>query len=162
MGDLLGEEGETVLYQNLYRCLDKLLEHKEGMFSFLQQRWQDMFNADFDVLLYDLTSTYFESDPPGSGKRRYGYSRDKRSDCVQVVIALVVTPDGFPLCYEVMAGNTSDRTTLRQFLKKIEDQYGKAGVSGLWIVAFQRKKCSKKCGNRRYLCIILSGRPKGG
>jgi hypothetical protein len=132
MGDLLGEEGEAIPYQNLYRCLDKLLEHKEGMFSFLKQRWQDMFNADFDVLLYDLTSTYFESDPPGTGKKRYGYSRDKRFDCVQVVIALVVTPDGFPLCYEVMAGNTSDRTTLRRFLKKIEDQYGKA--RRVWIM----------------------------
>jgi hypothetical protein len=132
MGDLLGEEGEAIPYQNLYRCLDKLLEHKEGMFSFLKQRWQDMFNADFDVLLYDLTSTYFESDPPGAGKKRYGYSRDKRFDCVQVVIALVVTPDGFPLCYEVMAGNTSDRTTLRRFLKKIEDQYGKA--RRVWIM----------------------------
>jgi transposase len=82
--------------------------------------------------LYYLTSTYFESDPPASGKRRYGYSRDKRPDCVQVVIALVVTPDGFPLSYEVMAGNTSDRTTLRQFLKKIEDQYGKA--RRVWIM----------------------------
>jgi transposase len=132
MGDLLGEEGEAIPYQNLYRCLDKLLEHKEGMFSFLKQRWQDMFNADFDVLLYDLTSTYFESDPPGTGKKRYGYSRDKRFDCVQVVIALVVTPDGFPLCYEVMEGNTSDRTTLRRFLKKIEDQYGKA--RRVWIM----------------------------
>jgi len=132
IGDLLGEEGEAVPYQNLYRCLDKLLEHKEGMFTFLRQRWQDMFNIDFDVLLYDLTSTYFECDTPDAGKRRYGYSRDKRSDCVQVVIALVVTPDGFPLCYEVMAGNTSDRTTLRQFLKKIEDQYGKA--RRVWIM----------------------------
>jgi len=132
IGDLLGEEGEAIPYQNLYRCLDKLLEHKEGMFTFLRQRWQDMFNIDFDVLLYDLTSTYFECDTPDAGKRRYGYSRDKRSDCVQVVIALVVTPDGFPLCYEVMAGNTSDRTTLRQFLKKIEDQYGKA--RRVWIM----------------------------
>lgn len=132
MGDLLGEEGEAVPYQNLYRCLDLLLAHKEGMFNFLKQRWQDMFNVDFDVLLYDLTSTYFECDPPGTGKRKYGYSRDKRSDCVQVVIALVVTPEGLPLSYEVMAGNTSDRTTLRQFLKKIEDQYGKA--RRVWIM----------------------------
>jgi hypothetical protein len=132
MGDLLGEAGEVVPYQNLYRCLDKLLDHKKGLFAFLKQRWQDLFNADFDVLLYDLTSTYFECDPPGAGKKRYGYSRDKRFDCVQVVIALVVTPDGFPLCYEVMTGNTSDRTTLRQFLKKIEDQYGKA--RRVWIM----------------------------
>jgi len=132
VGDLLGEEGAAVPYQNLYRCLDKLVEHKEGMFGFLRQRWQDLFNAGFDVLLYDLTSTYFECDPPGAGKRRYGYSRDKRSDCVQVVIALVVTPEGFPLCYEVMDGNTSDRTTLRQFLNKIESQYGKA--RRVWIM----------------------------
>ena len=132
VGDLLGEEGEAVPYQNLYRCLDKLIEHKEGMFAFLKQRWQDLFNAGFDVLLYDLTSTYFECDPPGAGKRRFGYSRDKRSDCVQVVIALVVTPEGFPLCYEVMDGNTSDRTTLRHFLHKIEGQYGKA--RRVWIM----------------------------
>jgi hypothetical protein len=132
IGDLLGEDGEVVPYQNLYRCLDKLVVHKDGMFTFLKQRWQDLFNAEFDVLLYDLTSTYFECDPPESGKRRYGYSRDKRSDCVQVVIALVVTTEGFPLCYEVMDGNTSDRATLRQFLDKIENQYGKA--RRVWIM----------------------------
>jgi len=132
VGDLLGEDGEVVPYQNLYRCLDKLLVHKKELFSFLKQRWQDLFNAGFDVLLYDLTSTYFECDPPGAGQRRFGYSRDKRSDCVQVVIALVVTPEGFPLCYEVLEGNTSDRTTLRQFLDKIEQQYGKA--RRVWIM----------------------------
>lgn len=131
IGNLLGEE-DVIPYQNLYRCLDKLLEHKEGLFGFLKQQWQDLFHVGFDVLLYDLTSTYFESDPPGRGKRRYGYSRDKRSDCVQVVIALVVTPEGFPLSYEVMPGNTSDRTTLRQFLDKIERQYGRA--RRVWIM----------------------------
>ena len=77
-------------------------------------------------MLYDLTSTYFECDPPGEGKRKHGYSRDKRPDCVQVVIALIVTPEGFPLAYEVLAGNTSDKTTLGDFLAKIEKQYGKA------------------------------------
>jgi hypothetical protein len=132
MGDLLGENNEVVPYQNLYRCLDRLLPHKEGLFSFLKQRWQDMFNAGFDVLLYDLTSTYFECDPPGHGKRKHGYSRDKRFDCVQVVIALIVTPEGLPLAYEVMDGNTSDKTTLRQFLDKIENQYGKA--RRVWIM----------------------------
>lgn len=132
MGDLLGEDNKVIPYQNLYRCLDKLLPHKEGLFSFLKQRWQDMFNAGFDVLLYDLTSTYFECDPPGHGKRKHGYSRDKRFDCVQVVIALVVTPEGLPLAYEVMDGNTSDKTTLRQFLDKIEKQYGKA--RRVWIM----------------------------
>ena len=88
----------------------------------------------FEVLLYDLTSTYFESDPPfpENDKRQFGYSRDKRSDCVQVVIALVLTPDGFPLAYDVLPGNTSDKTTLRGFLQKIEDQYGKA--ERIWIM----------------------------
>ncbi len=100
--------------------------HKTELFSFLQQRWKSLFGADFEVLLYDLTSTYFERDPPEAGKRRFGYSRDKRSDCVQVVIALIVTPDGLPLAYEVMAGNTSDKTTLRDFLQRIEAQYGSA------------------------------------
>jgi hypothetical protein len=132
LGDLLGEDNKVIPYQNLYRCLDKLLPHKEGLFSFLKQRWEDMFNAGFDVLLYDLTSTYFECDPPGHGKRKHGYSRDKRFDCVQVVIALVVTPGGLPLAYEVMDGNTSDKTTLRQFLDKIENQYGKA--RRVWIM----------------------------
>ncbi|MCL1893672.1 MAG: IS1634 family transposase [Holophagaceae bacterium] len=132
MGDLLGEDGDAISYQNLYRCLDKLVEHKDGMFVFLKGRWQDMFNAGFDVLLYDLTSTYFECDVPEDGKRKFGYSRDKRSDCVQVVIALIVTPEGFPLCFEVLDGNTSDRTTLRHFLKKIEAQYGKA--NRVWVM----------------------------
>ena len=111
MGDLLGEDYSLVDKNALYRCLDKVLPHKAALFSHLSERWQDLFGAKFDVLLYDLTSTYFESDPPADekDKRRYGYSRDKRSDCVQVVIALIVTPEGFPLAYEVLAGNTSDQ-----------------------------------------------------
>ena len=126
MGDLLGEDVGLVQPNNLYRCLDKLTTHKPALFTFLRGRWKDLFEAEFDVLLYDLTSTYFECDPPDEGKRKFGYSRDKRSDCVQVVIALIVTPDGFPLAYEVMDGNTSDKTTLKAFLAKIEAQYGAA------------------------------------
>jgi hypothetical protein len=126
MGDLLGEDAALVQPNTLYRCLDLLLVHKARLFTFVRERWKDMFEADFDVLLYDLTSTYFECDPPETGKRKHGYSRDKRPDCVQVVIALVVTPDGFPLAYEVMDGNTSDKTTLKAFLSKIETQYGRA------------------------------------
>ena len=86
------------------------------------------------MLLYDLTSTYFESDPPDqpTGLRRFGYSRDKRSDCVQVVIALIVTPEGYPLAYEVLPGSTADKTTLKDFLTKIEDQYGKA--DRVWVM----------------------------
>ena len=132
MRDLLGRTGDTVELQSLYRCLDKLLEHKRGLFSFLTERWRDLFDVGYDVLLYDLTSTYFECDPPGHGKRRHGYSRDKRPDCVQVVIALVITPEGFPVAYEVMAGNTSDKTTLKAFLEKIEAQYGK--TNRVWVM----------------------------
>jgi transposase len=95
MADLLGEDFALAGKDTLYRCLDKLLAHKRDLFSFLQQRWRTLFAASFEVLLYDLTSTYFECDPPEASKRRFGYSRDKRSDCVQVVIALIVTPDGW-------------------------------------------------------------------
>jgi hypothetical protein len=140
MADLLG--GDALVEKNaLYRCLDKLLAHKAALlahkaalFSHLRERWQDLFAAGFEVLLYDLTSTYFEAAPPDddNDKRRYGYSRDKRRDCVQVVIALIVTPDGFPLAYEVLPGNTSDKTTLPDMLRRIEAQYGKA--QRIWVM----------------------------
>jgi hypothetical protein len=134
MADLLGAGFEVVEIHKLYACLDRLMEHKGALFDHLTGRWKDLFNAKFEVLLYDLTSTYFESDPPFAegDKRKYGYSRDKRFDCVQVVIALIVTPEGFPLAYEVMAGNTADCTTLGGFLKKIEEQYGKA--ERIWVM----------------------------
>jgi len=105
---------------------------QEGAVGFLTERWQDLFHVGYEVLLYDLTSTYFECDPPGEGKRRYGYSRDQRPDCVQVVIALVITPEGLPIAYEVLAGNTSDKTTLKNFLEKIEQQYGK--IQRTWVM----------------------------
>lgn len=132
MGDLLGEDFAIAQSDTLYRCLDKLVVHREALFSHLQARWHELFDARFEVLLYDLTSTYFECDPPESGKRKFGYSRDKRSDCVQVVIALIVTPDGFPLAYEVLPGNTLDKQTLKDFLAKIERQYGKA--DRVWVM----------------------------
>ena len=132
LGDLLGEDAALAESHKLYRCLDKLVEHKEALFKHLQERWKTLFNPRFDVLLYDLTSTYFECDPPADGKRKHGYSRDRRPDCVQVVIALIVTPEGFPLAYEVLAGNTSDKTTLGDFLAKIEKQYGKA--DRIWVM----------------------------
>ena len=132
MQDLLASATRVLSDDTLYRCLDKLLAHKRAFFSFLRQRWEVLFRARFDILLYDLTSTYFESDPPFAGKRQFGYSRDKRPDCVQVVIALVVTPQGFPLAYEVMPGNTSDKTTLKDFLEQIEAQYGRS--DRVWIM----------------------------
>jgi transposase len=134
MADLLGADLALADIHKLYECHERLLEHKKDLFTHLTQQWKDLFNARIDVLLYDLTSTYFESDPPFApgDKRRHGYSRDKRADCVQVVIALIVTPEGFPLAYEVLAGNTSDKTTLADFLKKIEEQYGQA--QRIWVM----------------------------
>ena len=134
MADLLGEDLGLAEIHKLYRCHDRLLEHKQALFDHLVGRWRDLFNISFDVLLYDLTSTYFEADPPfaENDKRRHGYSRDHRPDCVQVVIALVVTPEGLPLAYEVLPGNTADNTTLRDFLARIERQYGKA--RRIWLM----------------------------
>jgi hypothetical protein len=135
MADLLGSDFRLAEPHKLYACHDFLLAHKADLFSHLVARWRDLFNADFDVLLYDLTSTYFEinaADVPEGDKRRHGYSRDKRPDCPQVVIALVVTPDGLPLAYEVLPGNTADCKTLRTFLDKIEQQYGRA--RRVWVM----------------------------
>ena len=132
MDELLQTDFAVAEKDRLYRCLDRLLTHKEELFVFLKQKWADLFGADFEVLLYDLTSTYFEGEMEQNAKARRGYSRDGRPDCVQLVIALVVTPDGFPLAYEVMNGNTSERTTLRTFLKKIESTYGKA--RRVWVM----------------------------
>jgi Transposase DDE domain len=135
MADLLGADFGLAEAHKLYACHDLLLQHKDALFSHLMARWRDLFNANFDVLLYDLTSTYFEinaSDVAEGDKRRHGYSRDKRPDCPQVVIALVVTPDGLPLAYEVLPGNTADCTTLRMFLARIERQYGRA--RRVWVM----------------------------
>ncbi|MBL1167863.1 MAG: IS1634 family transposase [Candidatus Brocadia sp. AMX1] len=125
---LTGEDDSLAQKDKPYRCLDLLLEHRDDLFGFLKGQWGKLLGAKYDVLLYDLTSTYFESDPPSTGsggKKRFGYSRDKRSDCVQVVVALVLTPEGFPVAYEVYPGNTRDTATLEKFLDRIEKQYGK-------------------------------------
>ncbi len=135
MADLLGSDFGLAEAHKLYACHDLLLAHKQALFTHLTERWRDLFNASFDVLLYDLTSTYFEvnaSDLPEGSKRRHGYSRDKRPDCPQLVIALVVTPDGLPLAYEVLPGNTADCKTLRDFRAKIESQYGNA--RRVWVM----------------------------
>jgi transposase len=126
MAELLGVDFAAAEKDRLYRCLDRLGEHQQELFAYLRQRWQDLFGAQFDILLYDLTSTYFEGEAEETPKAKRGYSRDHRPDCVQVVLALVITPEGLPLAYEVMEGNTSDRTTLRGFLEKVEKIHGKA------------------------------------
>jgi hypothetical protein len=134
LGDLLGVDARAVQDDTLYRALDLLLAHKEAMFAHLHERWRDLFGARYEVLLYDLTSTYFECDVPAAetDPRRFGYSRDKRSDCVQVVIALVVTPEGLPLAYEMLPGNTTDKTTLRGMLATIVRRYGEA--ERIWVM----------------------------
>jgi len=132
-----------------------------ALFVWLKQKWADLFQADFEVLLYDLTSTYFEGDAEQNPKAKRGYSRDGRPDCAQVIIALVITPDGFPLAYEVMDGNTSDRATLRQFLGQVENTYGKArrvwvmdrGIPSEAILAEMRQ------GERQTFYLV--GTPKG-
>lgn len=134
LGDLLGQDFVLGGKDNLYRCLDRLLEYKRELFGHLRARWGDLFGAKFDVLLYDLTSTYFESDPPWNeqDKRRFGHSRDKRPDCVQVVLAVVLTTEGYPIGYEVLPGNTADNTTLHETRRKVEEQYGP--VERIWLM----------------------------
>jgi transposase len=132
MGDLLGPDFHWGGKDQLYLVLDRLLEHRPALFTHLQGRWKDLFGAKYEVLLYDLTSTYFEGQGEEIPKAQFGHSRDHRSDCRQVVIALIITPEGFPLAYEVMPGNTSDKTTLKEFLDKIQTQYGQAQRT--WIM----------------------------
>ncbi|MEK7717008.1 MAG: IS1634 family transposase [Pseudomonadota bacterium] len=132
MDELLDEDFAVAAKNRLYACLDIIDTHRAALFTHLQARWKDLFGATYDLLLYDLTSSYFEGEMAGAPKARHGHSRDKRSDCRQVVIAVVLTPEGFPLAYEIMPGNTSDKTTLKAFLQKIEAQYGKA--KRIWIM----------------------------
>lgn len=135
LSDLLGEDFALAQKDKPYRCLDRLVEHRDELFDYLRQQWGELFQAQFDVLLYDLTSTYFESEPPAPGvdsKRRFGYSRDRRFDCPQVVVALVVTPDGLPVAYEVYPGNTNETTTLREFLDRVEQCHGR--VRRTWLM----------------------------
>lgn len=134
LADLLGVDERAVQDDTLYRCHDLLLPWKEELFGHLRQRWSDLFGVRYEVLLYDLTSTYFECDVPAdeNDPRRFGYSRDRRGDCVQVVVALVVTPEGLPLAYEMFPGDTADKTTLRGMLATIRRRYGAA--ERIWIM----------------------------
>jgi len=132
MGDLLGPEFRLGHKDQLYQVLDRLLNHKAALFGHLKQRWQDLFGAQYEVVLYDLTSTYFEGQAADNPKATYGYSRDHRPDCKQVVLALLVTPEGFPLSYEVLPGNTLDKETLPQALASLEKLHGKA--QRVWVM----------------------------
>jgi transposase len=161
MDELLQTDFAVAEKDRLYRCLDRVLAHKQELFVWLKQKWADLFAADFEVLLYDLTSTYFEGEMEQNPKAKRGYSRDGRADCLQLVIALVVTPDGFPLAYEVMNGNTSDRATLPGFLKKIESTYGKA--RRVWVMdrGIPSEAILKDMRTAEGQTFYLVGTPKG-
>jgi transposase len=161
MDELLESSFSVAEKDRLYRCLDRVLEHKQELFVYLKQRWADLFAADFEVLLYDLTSTYFEGEMEQNPKAKRGYSRDGRPDCLQLVIALVVTPDGFPLAYEVLNGNTADCSTLRDFLKKIETTYGQA--RRVWVMdrGIPTEAILKEMREPERQTFYLVGTPKG-
>jgi transposase len=163
LADLLGEDAGLAEIHKLYRCHDQLLTYKQAVFDHLAARWRDLFNINYDVLLYDLTSTYFEADPPfpEGDKRRFGYSRDHRPDCVQIIIALVVTPEGLPLAYEVLPGNTADKTTLRGFLERIERQYGKARRVWLMDRGVPTEEVLAEMRGADPPVLYLVGTPKG-
>jgi len=161
MADLLEADFGLAEKNTLYRCLDKLVAHKDELFKFLLRRWGELFGAKFDVLLYDLTSTYFETDEDRGPDdlRQFGYSRDKRGDCRQVVIALIVTPEGFPLSYEVMRGDTADSTTLSGFLEHIEQRYGRA--NRIWVMDRGIPTEDSLAKMRAMGASYLVGTPKG-
>jgi transposase len=161
MAELLGSDFAVAEKDRLYRCLDRLLEHKQELFQHLRQRWQDLFATPFDVLFYDLTSTYFEGEAEQIPQAKRGYSRDHRPDCLQVLIALVITPEGFPLAYEVLDGNTSDRTTLRGFLERIENTYGQA--RRVWVMdrGIPTEALLAEMRNPSRQMFYLVGTPKG-
>ena len=159
MDELLEADFAVAGKDRLYRCLDRIVAHKQELFVHLKQKWAELFAADFEVLLYDLTSTYFEGGMEECDKAKRGYSRDSRPDCVQVVIALIVTPDGFPLAYEVMDGNTSEQKTLQPFLDRIEKTYGQA--RRVWVMdrGIPTEATLKKMRERKISYLV--GTPKG-
>jgi transposase len=132
MGFLLGEGDAVAGKDRLYRALDRIVPHKDDLEKHLRDKWVHLFNVSYEVLLYDLTSTYFEGTAKAIPKAKRGYSRDHRSDCKQVVIALIVTTDGFPLTYEILDGNRRDVTTLDEMLQSVENKFGKA--NRIWVL----------------------------
>ena len=151
--DILGIDSELVNHMRLYRGLDRLLPHKKDLEKHLKYCYGELFAKDFDLLLYDVTSTYFEGEANANPMAQRGYSRDGRPDCKQVCIGLVVTRDGFPLGYQVFAGNRTDVTTVEEIVEKMEEQYGKA--KRVWVM--DRGMTSEanlewlRAGGRRYL-----------
>ena len=166
MADLLDDDFRLAAIDTLYRCHDHLLDHREALFTHLKERWSGLFGASYDILLYDLTSTYFEVDANGpvteaSKLKAFGYSRDKRPDCVQIVIALIITPDGLPIGYEVMRGNTSDKTTLADMLEKISDRYGKERRTWIMDRGIPTEQTLDQMRQANPSVSYLVGTPKG-
>lgn len=159
MSEVLGVPAEKVNEDRLYRALDQLLPHKPALEKHLKQRLGELLDLDYDLLLYDVTSTYFEGEAKANPLAQRGYSRDHRPDCKQVNIALVVSREGMPLGYEVFAGNRADVTTLEQIVQNMEARYGKA--NRIWVM--DRGMVSEenveflKQEQRRYIV----GTPKG-
>lgn len=151
--DLLGVSARKINGMRLYRALDRLLPHKQKLEEFLKGRLGELFDLEYDLLLYDVTSTYFEGQAKSNPKAKYGYSRDKRSDCKQVCIALVVSRCGMPLGYEVFDGNRVDATTVQEIVTTMESRYGKC--QRIWVL--DRGMLSEanmkflKEGDRRYI-----------
>jgi transposase len=157
--DLLGIPVAKVNEQRLYRSLDKVLPHKESLEKHLKERLGDLFDLEYDLLLYDVTSTYFEGECNGNKKAQRGYSRDKRPDCKQVCIGLVVSRSGMPVGYEVFAGNRNDVTTWQEIITTMERRYGKA--NRIWCgdrgMMSEENIAFMKSGNRRYIVGASKG-----
>ena len=140
-------------HTRLYQGLDQLLPHKRALEEHLKYCYGELFSIDYDLLLYDVTSTYFEGEADGNALAQRGYSRDKRGDCNQVCIGLVVTRDGYPLGYEVFAGNRADVTTLEEIVTTMERRYGRA--KRVWVVDRGMTSAENiawlKASGRRYL-----------
>lgn len=153
LADLLGVPAARINEDRLYRALDRVLLHKDALQTFLKNRLGSLFALEYDLLLYDVTSTYFEGQANGNAKAQRGYSRDHRPDCKQVCIAMVVTRGGMPLGYETFAGNRTDVTTVEEIVETMEDRYGKA--DRIW--AMDRGMVSRenleflRAGGRRYI-----------
>jgi transposase len=153
LAQLLGVPAAKIQHTRLYRALDQLLPHKEKLETFLKHRLGELFELEYDLLLYDVTSTYFEGQAKANPKAKYGYSRDKRSDCKQVCIALVVSRCGMPIGYEVFDGNRRDSTTVEEIVTTMESRYGKS--NRVWVM--DRGMLSEanikflKEGGRRYI-----------
>ena len=159
LADLLGVPAEKINHHRLYRALDQLLPHKEALEKHLKNRLGTLFDLDYDLLLYDVTSTYFEGLCEGNPQAQRGYSRDKRSDCKQVCIGLVVTRDGIPIGYEVFAGNRNDVTTWQEIVTTMEARYGRA--NRIWCgdrgMMSQANLEFMESGDRRYIIGASKG-----